>query len=105
MRRRPDLDTYHRDEELSALPDPDDIAALAVDAIDTSRALALIGSLPRDQAQAVYLRVVVGLDVASAARVLGKRPGAVRTASHRGLRRLAEMLTRRRTLVGHDVRQ
>jgi hypothetical protein len=34
----------------------------------------------------------VGLDAASAARVLGKRPGAVRMAAHRGLRTLAARL-------------
>ena len=38
------------------------------------------------------LRVVVGLDAKSAAETLGKRPGAVRTAAHRGLKRLAELL-------------
>jgi RNA polymerase sigma-70 factor (ECF subfamily) len=40
----------------------------------------------------VLLRVVVGLDGPAAARVLGKRPGAVRTAAHRGLKRLAREL-------------
>jgi RNA polymerase sigma-70 factor (ECF subfamily) len=34
----------------------------------------------------------VGLDARSAAEVLGKRAGAVRTASYRGLRRLAQRL-------------
>ncbi len=38
------------------------------------------------------LRVVVGLDAKTAAETLGKRPGAVRTAAHRGLKRLAELL-------------
>src|SRR5262249_52672813 len=56
---------------------------------ETERALALIRTLPPDQAEAVMLRVVVGLDVAATARVLGKRPGAVRIAAMRGLRRLA----------------
>ena len=37
------------------------------------------------------LRVVAGLDVAGAAQVLGKRPGAVRVATMRGLRKLAAM--------------
>jgi RNA polymerase sigma-70 factor (ECF subfamily) len=46
--------------------------------------------LPRDQAEAVMLRVVAGLDATHAAQVLGKRPGAVRVAAMRGLRRLAE---------------
>ena len=36
--------------------------------------------------------MVVGLDAKTAAQTLGKRPGAVRTAAHRGLRRLAELL-------------
>jgi RNA polymerase sigma-70 factor (ECF subfamily) len=45
--------------------------------------------LPREQAEAVFLRVVVGLDAKTAARVLGKRPGAVRTSAYRGVRRLA----------------
>jgi RNA polymerase sigma-70 factor (ECF subfamily) len=37
------------------------------------------------------LRVVAGLDVAGTAQVLGKRPGAVRVATMRGLRKLAAM--------------
>ncbi len=45
-----------------------------------------IATLPRDQAEAVLLRAVVGLDAATAGKVLGKRPGAVRVAAHRGLR-------------------
>ncbi|MDX6354999.1 MAG: polymerase sigma-70 factor, subfamily, partial [Streptomyces sp.] len=49
-------------------------------------------ALPREQAEAVLLRVVMGLDSTSAARVLGKRAGSVRMATHRGLRRLAELL-------------
>ena len=48
-----------------------------------------VRTLPRDQAEAVMLRVVAGLDVAQTAQVLGKRAGAVRVAAMRGLRRLA----------------
>ncbi|WP_239153867.1 RNA polymerase sigma factor [Virgisporangium aliadipatigenens] len=55
----------------------------------TEWALSLIGTLPPDQAEAVLLRVVAGLDAAGAAQVLGKRAGAVRIAAMRGLRRLA----------------
>jgi RNA polymerase sigma-70 factor, ECF subfamily len=66
----------------------------AAESISTDAALALIRSLPRDQAEAVLLRVVVGLDAETAGKVLGKRAGAVRTASYRGLRRLAETLDR-----------
>ena len=67
-----------------------DAWAGAVEQLDTEWALAVIGTLPRDQAEAVLLRVVVGLDVSGTAKVLGKRPGAVRVATLRGLRRLAE---------------
>jgi RNA polymerase sigma-70 factor (ECF subfamily) len=79
-------------ERLAELPGPDDTAASALDAVATGAALALIGRLPPDQAEAVLLRTVMGLDANSAGRVLGKRAGAVRTAAHRGLRRLAELL-------------
>jgi DNA-directed RNA polymerase specialized sigma24 family protein len=65
----------------------------AHEGISTEQVLALIGALPRDQAEAVLLRVVVGLDGPAAARVLGKWPGAVRSATHRGLKKLAARLT------------
>jgi RNA polymerase sigma-70 factor (ECF subfamily) len=51
----------------------------------------------------VLLRAVLGLDATRAAAVLGKRPGAVRTAAHRGLRTLARHLDqtpRRRSDAG-----
>jgi RNA polymerase sigma-70 factor (ECF subfamily) len=64
----------------------------AEEVVATREALALIATLPPDQAEAVLLRAVVGLDAVSAARVLGKRPGAVRMAAHRGLRTLAARL-------------
>jgi RNA polymerase sigma-70 factor (ECF subfamily) len=63
-----------------------------LEAMSTASAIRLVRTLPLDQAEAVMLRVVMGLDTASAARVLGKRAGAVRTAAYRGLRRLAEQL-------------
>ena len=75
-------------------PSPDDTAESAADAISTDAALALIASLPRNQAEAVLLRAVLGLDPASAGKVLGKRPGAVRVAAHRGLRTLEAQLQR-----------
>ncbi|GHK00774.1 RNA polymerase sigma factor [Streptomyces sp. NPDC003753] len=80
------------DLDLMELPGPDSAHDQALEALSTERALELVRSLPRDQAEAVLLRVVVGLDGPAAARVLGKRPGAVRTAAHRGLKRLARQL-------------
>lgn len=81
-------------DTLVELAGTDDTALSAVEAIGTDAALAMIGSLPPDQAEAVMLRAVVGLDAISTAEVLGKRPGAVRTAAYRGLRRLADLVER-----------
>jgi RNA polymerase sigma-70 factor (ECF subfamily) len=81
------------ESELTARPGRSDTADEAMEALSTGRTMALIAQLPQDQAEAVVLRVVVGLDAKSAARTLGKRPGAVRTAAHRGLKRLAELLS------------
>lgn len=89
-RRRPA--STGQDEQLAEVPAREDTAESAVDSIGTDAALALIATLPRDQAEAVLLRAVVGLDAPAAARVLGKRAGAVRTAAHRGLRKLADLL-------------
>lgn len=90
QRRRPV--SGGRVEDLAELPAAEDTAGRALDAVATDEAVALIATLPRDQAEAVLLRVVMGLDAESAARVLGKRSGAVRTAAYRGLRGLARRL-------------
>jgi RNA polymerase sigma-70 factor (ECF subfamily) len=91
QRRRPAVPVPT--QALTHLPGADDTAERADEGLTTSRALALIATLPQPEAEAVLLRVVVGLDATSAARVLGKRPGAVRTAAHRGLRRLERLFT------------
>jgi RNA polymerase sigma-70 factor, ECF subfamily len=84
-------------EDLAGLAARDDTAATALDAVATDAAVRLITSLPPDQAEAVLLRAVLGLDAATAAKVLGKRPGAVRTAAYRGLRTLARHLEQARS--------
>ncbi|WP_433384786.1 RNA polymerase sigma factor [Micromonospora sp. KLBMP9576] len=81
-------------QELAELAADADTAERAGETIGTEAALALIGTLPPREAEAVLLRAVVGLDAQTAGRVLGRRPGAVRTATHRGLRRLAALLER-----------
>lgn len=77
---------------LAELPDTQDTAEHAIRLAATNATIAFIATLPKDQAEAVLLRVVVGLDAKSAAKVMGKRPGAVRTAAWRGLRTLAERM-------------
>lgn len=57
-----------------------------------SAALQLLKQLSPDQAEVVMLRAVAGLDVEHVARIVGKTAGSVRVLSHRGLRRLAELL-------------
>jgi RNA polymerase sigma-70 factor (ECF subfamily) len=85
------------------LPDSEvvaDAADAALETLSTEAALALIASLAPDQAEVVALRVVANLDVAQVAKIVGKRPGAVRVLCHRGLRRLAERLDREAREVG-----
>jgi RNA polymerase sigma-70 factor, ECF subfamily len=84
------------------LPAAHDPAGEVLDALDTDAAVALIGSLPRDQAEAVMLRAVVGLDAETAGRVLGKRAGAVRTAAYRGLRTLSRRLDQNDGIPGRE---
>jgi RNA polymerase sigma-70 factor (ECF subfamily) len=55
----------------------------------TQAALRLVATLPADQAELVMLRVVAGLDVATVARIVDKKPGTVRVAVHRALRSLS----------------
>lgn len=90
LRRRPNADIPV--EHLLELAGGEDTAGTAMASVATVDALALIARLPRDQAEAVLLRVVLDLDAESAARVLGKRAGSVRMAAHRGLRKLAKLL-------------
>lgn len=85
--------TTELDERTAEPLTTQDSEDIALDNLSTERALSLIAELPQDQAEAVLLRVVLGLGGPMAAKVLGKRPGAVRTASHRGLKRLSERIS------------
>jgi RNA polymerase sigma-70 factor (ECF subfamily) len=79
-------------DELTDLPDAQDTEEQVLRIAATNATIAFIATLPADQAEAVLLRVVVGLDAKAAAKVMGKRPGAVRTAAWRGLKTLADRL-------------
>jgi RNA polymerase sigma-70 factor, ECF subfamily len=80
--------------EAADQPTAPDAADLALEAISARAAVALIATLPRDQAEIIMLRVVAGLEAADVARIVGKSPGAVRVAAHRALRRLAGLVER-----------
>jgi RNA polymerase sigma-70 factor, ECF subfamily len=86
--------------DLLDTPAGSDTALEALTWLDTERALAVIATLPRDQAEAVALRVIAGLTPRQAGAVLGKRPGAIRIAVMRGLRRLGEQLDQVGALPG-----
>lgn len=79
-------------ETLTWLPAQEDVPEQVLARLGTDRAIALLSALPPDQAEAVVLRAVVGLDATQAAAVLGKKSGAVRMAAHRGLAGLAAAL-------------
>ncbi len=66
-----------------------DVEEEALTALETERAIARIATLPGDQADVVLLRIVADLSVADVARIVGKRPGAVRALQLRALRTLA----------------
>jgi RNA polymerase sigma-70 factor (ECF subfamily) len=85
---------------LADIPGRQDTCDAALDGLSTSWAMKHILALPRTEAEAVLLRAVIGLDAPSAGRVLGKRPGAVRVAAHRGLRRLARAIEDDRRTAG-----
>ncbi|WP_333617711.1 RNA polymerase sigma factor [Dietzia sp.] len=84
------------DDFVGVLAAETDTAQTVEDRFATAEALARIARLPKEQAEAVFLRSIVGLDVASAGEVLEKKPGAVRTSAHRGLRSLEKQLLEER---------
>lgn len=100
-----DLHRVHQRRPVDLVP-PDELPEkasaataedIAIGNMSTEQALQAIAALPLEQAEAIMLRTVLGLDSATAARVLGKRSGAVRTAAYRGLRNLARQYERPET--------
>jgi RNA polymerase sigma-70 factor, ECF subfamily len=75
--------------EVAPVVDENPVEDEVLDGWSTRRAVALVAGLSRDQAEAVALRVIAGLETSAVAGILGKSPGAVRVALHRGLRALA----------------
>lgn len=74
----------------SVLADDDLVEDQVLHAMSARKAVLLLAALPVEQAEAVALRVLAGLDTSAVASILGKSPGAVRVALHRGLRGLAQ---------------
>lgn len=75
--------------DAEGLVDTEQVEDRVLDGMAVRHAIKLLSRLPREQADTVALRVIAGLETAAVAGVLGKSPGAVRVALHRGLRTLA----------------
>jgi RNA polymerase sigma-70 factor, ECF subfamily len=73
------------------LPTVGDAADEALERLSTRSAMAMVAALPPLQAEVILLRVVAGLDTEAVAKLVGRSPGAVRVAAHRGLRQLAQI--------------
>ncbi len=74
---------------LDGLADRQTVEDQVLDGMSVREAIGMLAGLSPDQAEAVALRVIAGLDTPAVAAILGKSPGAVRVALHRGLRALA----------------
>jgi RNA polymerase sigma-70 factor (ECF subfamily) len=70
-----------------------DCADLVIDSLSSAEAIRIVRQLPALQAEVVLLRVVVGLPVSEVAELVGRSPGAVRVAAHRGLQKLAQIMS------------
>jgi RNA polymerase sigma-70 factor (ECF subfamily) len=73
-------------------PRTGDAAAAAMANLATDALIEAIGQLPPAQAEVILLRVLADLDNETVARIVGRSPGAVRIAAHRGLHTLARAI-------------
>ena len=78
--------------QLDLVPSGTNVESDADENSATHAAMALIAQLPPDQSEAVMLRIVAGLDVATVAKIMRRSAGSVRVLCHRGLRRLESTL-------------
>jgi len=96
-RRR--TDPFPVDEVDERVP-PGDAESDAMAVIGTQAALDMIATLPPAQGEVLLLRVVADLPVDEVARIVGKRPTAVRALQHRAIVGLA-----RRAAVDESVKE
>lgn len=93
---------YIEHSQLDLVPATTSVESDADEHSATQAALALIAQLPPDQSEAVMLRVVAGLDVATVAKIMRRSSGSVRVLCHRGLRRLQSALNGDGDAAGSD---
>jgi RNA polymerase sigma factor (sigma-70 family) len=83
-------------EEVGERVPPGDAERDAMAAISTHEALELISTLPPAQGEVLLLRVVADLAVDEVAKIVGKRPTAVRALQHRAVVGLARRAARQK---------
>ena len=81
-------------DEVDERVPPGDAESDAMAAISTQEALALIATLRPAQGEVLLLRVVADFSVDDVAKIVGKRPTAVRALQHRAIVGLARRATR-----------
>lgn len=74
-------------------PRTGDAATAAMANLGADALIEAIGQLPAAQAEVILLRVLADLDNETVARIVGRSPGAVRVAAHRGLHALARAIS------------
>lgn len=92
-----------RSEELDEGSDPRRAPSAAEEAerrLGDAAALRMLDALPPDQRDVLTLRIVADLPIEQVARILGKRPDAVKQLQRRGLERLRRNLSGTRHLFG-----
>lgn len=77
----------------ASVPRTGDAAVAAMANLATDALIQAIWQLPPAQAEVILLRVLADLDNETVARIVGRSPGAVRIAAHRGLRTLAQVIS------------
>lgn len=93
------IDEHRRRERRPVAPAPDEVLEAAAGAggdvhdeaaarLEEAEVRAAIEALPADQRSVLLLRIVGDLTIEEIARVVGKRPGAVKALQRRALRRV-----------------
>jgi RNA polymerase sigma-70 factor (ECF subfamily) len=101
-RRR--TDPFPVDEVGERVP-PGNAETDAMAAISTQQALDLIATLPPAQGEVLLLRVVADLPVDEVARIVNKRPTAVRALQHRAIVGLARRAARDESHADESVKE
>jgi RNA polymerase sigma-70 factor (ECF subfamily) len=107
--RRRVSDYRHREGRQPQVPHEGDFFEVSADTADKLDAIEqlsareaaslMLALLPAEQSEVVLLRVVVGLDVAHVAEIVGRTENWVRITQHRALRSLEDRFRARRRLA------